>query len=112
VKTLNVNYVKLFKLVTCITNVTQNCITKLSYTQVKLCYKIKKIRFQLVNKLKESMLKPLKGYQVRAYPDKSVFENWNALADVLNTKGYYIKTSSLLENMDLENGADLIDLLK
>jgi hypothetical protein len=61
---------------------------------------------------KESMLKPLKGYQVRAYPDKSVFEKWNALADVLNTKGYYIKTSSLLENMDLKKGADLIDLLK
>jgi hypothetical protein len=88
--------------------VLQNCHT----SKLNCVTKIKTIDFQLVNNLKESMLKPLKGHQVIAYPDKSVFEKWNALAVVLNTKGSYIKTSSLLENMDLEKGADLIDLLK
>jgi hypothetical protein len=54
----------------------------------------------------------LKGYQVRAYPDKTEFEKCNTFARALNAKGYYIKTSSLLEYMDVENAADLIDLLK
>jgi hypothetical protein len=60
---------------------------------------------------KESMLKPLKGYRVEAFPDKSEYENWIKEASKLNQKGYNIKVSRLLENTDLEEGSDLIDLL-
>jgi hypothetical protein len=59
---------------------------------------------------KESMLKPLKGYRVEAFPDKSEYENWIKEASKLNQKGYNIKVSRLLENTDLEEGSDLIDL--
>lgn len=59
---------------------------------------------------KESMLIPLKSYKVVAYPDKSEYDNWNTAVDQLNDKGFNIKVSRLLENMNLELGADLIDL--
>lgn len=61
---------------------------------------------------KESLLKDVKRYKIVSYPDKTEFEKWNTVADKLNEKGYQIKTSSLLENVELENGADLIDLLE
>lgn len=59
---------------------------------------------------KESMLRPLKNYKVVAYPDKSEYGKWNTVADQLNDNGFNIKVSKLLENMNLELGADLIDL--
>jgi hypothetical protein len=61
---------------------------------------------------KPSLLHPLKGNQVVAYPDKTEFAKWNKVANELNRSGYTIKVSTLLENSDLEKGSDLIDLLK
>ncbi len=59
---------------------------------------------------KESMLAPLKSYNVVAYPDKSEFDGWSMVADKLNEKGFNIKVSKLLEQTNLDAGADLIDL--
>ncbi|APZ47799.1 hypothetical protein BW723_16510 [Polaribacter reichenbachii] len=60
---------------------------------------------------KESMLQPLKGYKVIAYPDKSEHQNWQDKSQLLNKRGFKIQCSSLLENIDIEDGSDLIDLL-
>lgn len=60
---------------------------------------------------KETLLKPLKGYQIIAYPDKTEFDNWNKKCQKLKEKGYSIICSDLLENQDLQDGDDLVDLL-
>jgi hypothetical protein len=60
---------------------------------------------------KQEMLQPLKEYNVIAYPDKSEYKTWNEKAILLNKQGYNIQCSSLLEKIDLEQGADLVDFL-
>jgi hypothetical protein len=60
---------------------------------------------------KQEMLQPLKEYNVIAYPDKSEYKTWNEKAILLNKQGYNIQCSSLLEKIDLELGADLVDFL-
>lgn len=61
---------------------------------------------------KESMLQPLKEYNIIAYPDKSEFDAWNTTAQQLNRIGFNIVCSSFLENKDLEQGSDLEDYIK
>lgn len=61
---------------------------------------------------KEEILKPIKDYKVIAYPDKTEFSNWNKTATLLNKQGFQIKCSNFLENIDIEDGDDLVDFLK
>ncbi|QXP70639.1 hypothetical protein H0I29_00590 [Polaribacter sp. R2A056_3_33] len=60
---------------------------------------------------KEKMLKSIKEFNVIAYPDKTVYSNWNKEAILLNKQGYKIECSNLLESIELENGGDLVDFL-
>jgi hypothetical protein len=60
---------------------------------------------------KQEMLNPLKEYKVIVYPDKTVWESWNKTAILLNNQGFTIQCSSLLENLDIEDGGDLVDFL-
>ncbi|QNM86767.1 hypothetical protein H9W90_06525 [Polaribacter pectinis] len=60
---------------------------------------------------KESLLQSIKDYKIIAYPDKTEFNKWNTTATLLNKKGYQIQCSNLLENIDIENGGDLVDYL-
>jgi len=59
---------------------------------------------------KESMLKSLKEKKIVAYPDKGCYEDWNEIASKLNEIGYNIHISSLVENLDIEKGADIADV--
>ena len=59
---------------------------------------------------KESMLKSLKEKKIVAYPDKGCYKDWNEMASKLNEKGYNIHISSLVENLDIENGSDIADV--
>lgn len=58
---------------------------------------------------KEELLKPIKNYNIIAYPDKSEFDSWNKKADGLIKKGYSIMCSDLLEKLTVDNGYDLAD---
>ena len=60
---------------------------------------------------KEQMLHPIKSYKIIAYPDKTVYNIWNKTANFLNGRGYSIKCSSLLENINIDEGGDLIDYI-
>jgi hypothetical protein len=60
---------------------------------------------------KEEMLQPLKAYNVLVYPDKTVHKDWNQKAILLNKLGFNFQCSSLLENLNIEDGGDLIDFL-
>ncbi|PQJ82938.1 DUF6371 domain-containing protein [Polaribacter glomeratus] len=62
-------------------------------------------------RFKQEMLQPLKEYNVIVYPDKTVWESWNKTAILLNKQGFHIQCSSLLENLDIEDGGDLVDFL-
>lgn len=57
----------------------------------------------------ERMLAPLKKYVIHAYPDKSEYLHWSKRASELNSKGYHIKVSNILENSGLPDGSDLVD---
>lgn len=60
---------------------------------------------------KERMLRPLKGYRIIAFPDKSEWSSWDKTAGNLNNMGFEIECNELLENSDLEDGSDLADYL-
>jgi hypothetical protein len=60
---------------------------------------------------KDKMLHPIKEFIVIAYPDKTVYGNWNKTTKHLNKQGFQIRCSNLLENIDLEDGGDLVDFL-
>jgi hypothetical protein len=60
---------------------------------------------------KKEMLQPIKDYNIIAYPDKTEYNNWTSRANVLNKQGFTIQCSNLLENIDIENGGDLVDFL-
>ena len=53
---------------------------------------------------------PLKEKKIVAYPDKGCYEDWNKMASILNKVGYNINISSLVENLNIEKGADVADL--
>ncbi|QXP70734.1 hypothetical protein H0I29_01150 [Polaribacter sp. R2A056_3_33] len=60
---------------------------------------------------KEKMLKSIKEFNVIAYPDKTEYKTWNEKAILLNKQGYNIQCSTMLENLEIEDGGDLIDFL-
>lgn len=60
---------------------------------------------------KESYLYPIKDFKVIAYPDKSVYTEWKKVADSLNAKGYKIRCSDFAEEIDIDDGDDLVDYL-
>jgi hypothetical protein len=57
------------------------------------------------------MLAPIKDYKIIGYPDKTEYQEWNKTALLLNKQGFNIQCSNLLENIDIEDGADMIDYL-
>ncbi|MDX1349752.1 MAG: DUF6371 domain-containing protein [Putridiphycobacter sp.] len=63
------------------------------------------------DEIKLSKLLVIKSRDIILYPDKSCFNHWQSKADELNELGFNIVVSGLLENIDIENGADLVDLL-
>jgi hypothetical protein len=60
---------------------------------------------------KESMLKPIKDYQIVAYPDKGEYEVWFNKAKSLNQIGYKIEVNNWLETIDYDTGTDLADII-
>jgi hypothetical protein len=59
---------------------------------------------------KYEMLKPIKDYEIIAFPDKSEYNDWQKKAIELNNVGFNVKISEWLENTDYENGTDLADI--
>ncbi|RCS28091.1 hypothetical protein DUT90_01935 [Polaribacter sp. WD7] len=60
---------------------------------------------------KEKILIPIKDYKIIAFPDKTEYVDWNKTAQYLKAKGFQISCSEFLENLEVENGGDLIDFL-
>ncbi len=60
---------------------------------------------------KESMLKPIKDYQIVAYPDKGEYEDWFKKAKLLNQIGYRIEVNNWLETINYDTGTDLADVI-
>lgn len=58
---------------------------------------------------KFALLEPLKNRNCIAYPDKGEFENWNKKAIELNSQGFKIAVSNLLEKINSCKGIDLVD---
>ena len=61
--------------------------------------------------LNEKVLQPLKGHNVILFPDRTEYNAWAEKTAMLTAKGFKISCSRLLESYDLEEGADLVDLL-
>lgn len=60
---------------------------------------------------KQELLKSVKDYKIIAYPYKTEYKTWNEKAILLNKEGFKIECSNFLENIDLEDGGDLIDFI-
>nr|WP_321222305.1 DUF6371 domain-containing protein [uncultured Psychroserpens sp.] len=60
---------------------------------------------------KSSVLQPLKGRKIIAFPDKTEYKVWNAKSSILRKEGFNIVCSEILEKIKLEDGDDLVDLL-
>ena len=60
---------------------------------------------------KYDYLKPLKGKEIIAFPDKGGYYKWKTTAINLNSKGFNIRVSELLEVDEFEMGWDLVDVL-
>ena len=58
---------------------------------------------------KFELLEPLKKRNCFAFPDKGVFDKWNNTSIDLNTKGFKIAVSNILEQTDFDAGFDLAD---
>lgn len=59
--------------------------------------------------LKLDLIKPIKKRNIVLFPDKGEFENWKSKATYLNTIGFKIAVSKLIEETDFDNGFDLAD---
>ncbi|NRD19512.1 hypothetical protein HNV08_05595 [Winogradskyella eckloniae] len=62
--------------------------------------------------LKEELLKPLKGYNIIVFPDKTEFIDWNTKVIQLKNKGFNISCSDFLEDKSIEEGSDLVDMFQ
>lgn len=60
--------------------------------------------------LKPEFLKPIKKRKVVLYPDKGEFDYWAKKAEEMNSKGFKISVSDLIENQNYQQGFDLADL--
>lgn len=58
---------------------------------------------------KFEMLKPIKKRNIVSFPDKGEYSNWLNKATELNSIGFKIGVSKILEQTDFENGFDLAD---
>jgi hypothetical protein len=58
---------------------------------------------------KRELLEPLKKRNCFAFPDKGEFKNWSNKAKDLNSQGFKIAVSDLLEQTDFKSGFDLAD---
>lgn len=58
---------------------------------------------------KFEMLKPIKKRNIVSFPDKGEYSNWLNKATELNSIGFKIGVSEILEQTDFENGFDLAD---
>lgn len=61
--------------------------------------------------LKQELLLPIKHYNIILYPDKNEFIDWKNKMKLFNESGYLMTCSNLLEKIEIERGADIIDLL-
>ncbi|HLF51063.1 DUF6371 domain-containing protein [Flavobacterium sp.] len=59
--------------------------------------------------LKFDLLKPIKKRNIVLFPDKGEYFNWNNKATELNSIGFKIAVSELIEQTDFCNGFDLAD---
>ena len=59
---------------------------------------------------KRETLKPIKTYDIVAFPDKDGIQQWTEVADKLNKYGYSIHVNTTLENLDVDENADLADI--
>ena len=59
---------------------------------------------------KYEMLKPLKGFKIIAFPDKSEYTHWQNRAMELKDFGFAISVSNYLEDTAHMDGTDLADL--
>ncbi len=59
---------------------------------------------------KYELLKPIKNYNIIAFPDKSEFNDWESEAIELNEFGFKINVSDWLEKQNVPNGTDLADM--
>jgi hypothetical protein len=59
---------------------------------------------------KKDSLEIIKDFKIIAYPDKTEYDKWNDTAKFLNTKGFQIECSQLLENIGIDNGGDLVNI--
>lgn len=58
---------------------------------------------------KFEMLKPIKKRNIVSFPDKGEYSNWLNKVTELNSIGFKIGVSKILEQTDFENGFDLAD---
>jgi hypothetical protein len=58
---------------------------------------------------KLKLLEPLKKRNVYAFPDKGEYNKWSKVATDLNSQGFKIGVSDLLEQTEYNNGFDLAD---
>jgi len=59
---------------------------------------------------KYEMLKPIKGFKIIAFPDKSEYTDWQDKAIELKDFGFDISVSKYLENAIYEDGTDFADV--
>jgi hypothetical protein len=59
--------------------------------------------------LKFDLLKPIKKRNIVLFPDKGEYLNWLSKAKDLNTIGFKIAVSELIEQTNFNNGFDLAD---
>lgn len=60
--------------------------------------------------LKYEMLKPIKSYKIKAFPDKSEYSDWLDKAMELKDFGFNISVSKYLEDKQYADGTDLADV--
>lgn len=60
--------------------------------------------------LKYEFLKPIKNYNIVAFPDKSEYSDWLIKATELNGFGFKIVVNDWLEHTDYEDGTDFADV--
>ena len=54
----------------------------------------------------------LKNIRIIVFPDKGCYKKWKQISEKLNSKGFLIEVSNLLENSEYTVGCDLADIMK
>lgn len=63
-----------------------------------------------VNGIKPTLLNSIKNKRVALFPDKECYSNWKEKAIQLNSNGYNLLVSELIEELNIKKGLDLADL--